>query len=92
MSNPLTKVELDVSEEELAELAALDADTVGQHIMDKLTDYTLSLEALGLNPEILMAALLQVYCDVASDYGDRDTYEEQLNVALEDEWPEQWIH
>ena len=88
----LERVTLEATEEELTELAGCSADQVGEYIIDRIHDYCDSLEALNLNPEILMAALLQVYCDVACDYGDRSAYTEQLEFALEDEWDEHSIH
>ena len=88
----LERVTLEATEEELTELAGCSADQVGEYIIDRIHDYCDSLEALKLNPEILMAALLQVYCDVACEYGDRSSYTEQLEFALEDEWDEHTIH
>ena len=88
----LERVELAVTEEELAELAGCSADQIGEYVIDRIYDYCLSLEALKLNPEIMMAALLQVYCDVACEHGDRSIYTEQLEFALEDEWEEHIIH
>jgi len=88
----LERVELEVTEEELAELAGCSADMVGEYIIDRIHDYCDSLDALKLNPEIMMAALLQVYCDRACDYGDRSIYTEQLEFALEDEWEEHIVH
>lgn len=88
----LERVELAVTEEELAELAGCSDDQVGEYVIDRIHEYCDSLEALKLNPEILMAALLQVYCDVAVEHGDRASYTEQLEFALEDEWEEHLIH
>ena len=88
----LERVTLEATEEELAELKGCSADMIGEYVIDRLHDYCLSLEALNLNPEILMAALLQVYCDVACEHGDRSSYTEQLEFALEDEWEEHSIH
>jgi hypothetical protein len=88
----LERVELEVTEEELTELAGCSADQIGEYVIDRIHDYCLSLEALKLNPEIMMAALLQVYCDVACEHGDRSAYQEQLEFALEDEWEEHLIH
>ena len=92
MSNPIDKISLDFTEAELAELAELTGEAAGELVIDRMLGYCDQLEAAGLDPVILMAALLQVYCDVSCESGDREAYEEQLNVALEDEWPEQWIH
>ena len=88
----LERVTLEATEEELAELKGCSADMIGEYVIDRLHDYCDSLEALNLNPEILMAALLQVYCDVAVEHGDRSSYTEQLEFALEDEWEEHSIH
>ena len=88
----LERVELEVTEEELKELAACDAESVGEYVIDRIHDYCDSLQDLNINPEILMAALLQVYCDVACEHGDRSAYTEQLEFALEDEWEEHTIH
>ena len=88
----LERVTLEATEEELAELKGCSADQIGEYVIDRLHDYCDSLEALNLNPEILMAALLQVYCDVACEHGDRASYTEQLEFALEDEWEEHSIH
>jgi hypothetical protein len=88
----LERVELEVTEEELAELAGCSADQIGEYVIDRIQEYCDSLEALKLNPEIMMAALLQVYCDVACEHGDRSAYTEQLEFALEDEWEEHSIH
>ena len=88
----LERVELEVTEEELAELAGCSADQIGEYVIDRLQEYCDSLEALKLNPEIMMAALLQVYCDVACEHGDRSAYTEQLEFALEDEWAEHTVH
>lgn len=92
MTNPLTKVELTVTEEELQELAQCDAESVGEYIIDRIDDYVLELEKLNLNPEIVMAALLQVYCNVAVDHNMREEFEEQLSFALEEPWETQIIH
>ena len=88
----LERVTLEATEEELTELAGCSADQVGEYIIDRIHDYCDSLEALKLNPEIMMAALLQVYCDVACEHGDRSAYTEQLEFALEDEWEEHIVH
>ena len=88
----LERVELEVTEEELDELKGCSADMVGEYVIDRIHDYCDSLAALKLNPEIMMAALLQVYCDLACDYGDRSIYTEQLEFALEDEWEEHIVH
>jgi hypothetical protein len=88
----LERVELLVTEEELTELAGCSADQIGEYVIDRIHDYCESLEALNLNPEIMMAALLQVYCDVACEHGDRSAYREQLEFALDDEWEEHSIH
>lgn len=92
MSSAIEKIELEFTEEELAELAAMDGEIVGDAIIERLHTYCDTLSGIGLNPEIIIAALLQVYCDQACELGDRKLYEEQLGVALEDEWPEHWIH
>jgi hypothetical protein len=92
MTNPIAALELSFTEEELAELACLDAEAIGEQVMAKLTDFILDLEALNLNPEILMAALLQVYCDTACEHGDRTLYEEHLIAAAEEEWEERTVH
>ena len=92
MSNPIDKISLDFTEAELAELAELTGEAAGELVIDRMLNYCDQLEAVGLDPVILMAALLRVYCDVSCEHGDRAVYEEQLEVALEDEWPEQWIH
>ena len=88
----LERVTLEVTEEELKELAECDAESVGEYVIDRIMDYCDSLAALKINPEILMAALLQVYCDVACEHGDRSAYREQLEFALDDEWEEHSIH
>jgi hypothetical protein len=88
----LERVTLEATEEELKELAECDAESVGEYVIDRIQDYCLSLEALNINPEILMAALLQVYCDVACEHGDRAAYTEQLEFALQDEWEEHTVH
>jgi hypothetical protein len=92
MSNAIEKIELEFTEEELVELAEMSGDVAGEEIIIRLQTYCDTLAGIGLNPEILMAALLEVYCTQACEMGDRSLYEEQLNIALEDEWPEQWIH
>ena len=88
----LERVELAVTEEELAELAGCSADQIGEYVIDRVQDYCDSLADLKLNPAIMMAALLQVYCDVACEHGDRSAYREQLEFALDDEWEEHSIH
>jgi len=88
----LERVTLEATEEELTELAGCSADQIGEYVIDRIQEYCDSLEALKLNPEIMMAALLQVYCDVACEHGDRTAYTEQLEFALEDEWEEHSIH
>jgi hypothetical protein len=92
MSNPIDKIPLEFTEAEAAEIAELTGEAAGELVIDRMLSYCDQIEALGLDPVIIMAALLQVYCDVSCEYGDRTVYEEQLTVALEDEWPEQWIH
>jgi len=88
----LERVELEVTEEELKELAECDAESVGEYVIDRIQDYCDSLADLNINPEILMAALLQVYCDVACEHGDRAAYTEQLEFALDDIWEEHTVH
>jgi hypothetical protein len=88
----LERVTLEVTEEELKELAECDAESVGEYVIDRIHDYCDTLQELNINPEILMAALLQVYCDVACEHGDRPAYTEQLEFALQDEWEEHTVH
>jgi hypothetical protein len=92
MTNPLTRVELTVTDEELQELKDCDAESVGEYIIDRIDDYVLALEQLNINPEIVMAALLQVYCNVAVDHNQREEFEDQLTFALEEPWETQIIH
>jgi hypothetical protein len=92
MSNPIDKISLKFTESELAELAELTGEAAGELVIDRILCYCDQLEAVGLDPVIIMSALLQAYCDVSCEYGDRAVYEEQLEIALEDDWPEQWIH
>ena len=88
----IEEVELVVTEEDLAELRKCHEESVGEYIIDRVQEYCDTILEMKLSPDVLMAALLQVYCEVAEEHGDRATYMEQLNYALEEQWEPVTLH
>lgn len=88
----IEEIELVVTEEDLEELKKCHEESVGEYIIDRVQEYCDAILAMKLSPDVLMAALLQVYCDVAIEHGDEVTYREQLNFALEEEWEPITLH
>jgi hypothetical protein len=46
----------------------------------------------GVDPSIMSTVLLTVYCEQMCDLGDRASYEQQLEAALDDTWEEHSLH
>lgn len=79
-----TEPEVDVSQ--------LTPDQQADLLTEALSRFTETLLAQGFDPEVLAPILLEQFASIMCDLGDRQAYEEVLEMALEDEWPEHWLH
>lgn len=77
---------------EVKDLASLDLEDQAEIIAQALEHFCSEIEAKGMDPAILDAMLLAVFSQRMADVGDRASYEELLNSALEDEWEEHSLH
>jgi hypothetical protein len=71
-------------------------DMSEQDIVDIVCDHLAvlcnQLEQQGTNPELVTAGLFRLFAERMCDSGDRDTYDNVLEMALEDQWEEVTIH
>jgi hypothetical protein len=85
--------ELESSSQQLAEAATeLTAEQQLELMIETLEEFCGNLEANGVHHAVLDAALLTVYAGRFAERGDRDSYEAQLESALEEPWDEVTIH
>lgn len=78
--------------EEPVDLGELDMEQQVEVVSLALEHFCEELEARGLEPAMIDALLLAVFSQRMADLGDRATYEEMLNNALDDPWDEHSIH
>jgi hypothetical protein len=71
----------DLSEEQIVDIVCNSLDTLCTTLAER-----------GLDPELITASLLRTFADRMCDSNDRETYEEVLQLALEDEWEEVTLH
>jgi hypothetical protein len=61
-------------------------------ICNSLDTLCATLEQRGLDTELITASLMRTFADRMCEANDRETYEEVLQLALEDEWEEITLH
>ena len=92
MTSPLDKLPLEFTDDEIKELENSTLEAAAEEIIDRVTDFFETLEEIGFDPLVLMSAALQVYCTLAASHGDRELYDEQLEIAASDEWESATVH
>lgn len=73
-------------------LSELDLDQQAEAIAQGILEFCGDLESRTIDPSIINAVLLRVFCERMADEGDRQGFEELLEMALEEPWAEHTIH
>lgn len=74
------------------DVSNLSEEQVVDIVCNSLDTLCTSLAARGLAQELITASLLRMFADRMCDSNDRETYEEVLQLALEDPWDEITLH
>jgi len=74
------------------DIAGLSEEQVVDLVCTSLDTLCTTLAERGLDPELITASLLRTFADRMCESNDRATYEEVLQLALEDEWEEITLH
>ena len=61
-------------------------------ICDSLDKLCTTLVERGMDEELVTASLFRLFAERMADSGDRETYEEVLEIALEEPWEEIVLH
>ena len=86
------KLELETVSAIESEVKGLNEEQIVDYICLSLDTLCARLEAAGLDPELVTASLFRLFAEHMCESGDRATYEEVLELALEDQWEEVTLH
>lgn len=78
--------------EGLDAISELELEQQAEAIGGGLIEFCANLESKGIDPAVLNAVLLRVFCERMADEGDRRGFEELLELALEEPWDQHTIH
>jgi hypothetical protein len=81
-----------VEDTTLDSISDLELEQQADAIAQALLEFCENLEQKALDPSLLNAVLLRVFCERMADLGHRQDFEELLEMALEEPWDEHTIH
>jgi hypothetical protein len=86
------KVQVEETPVPAFDVAGLSEEQIVDIICNSLDTLCATLEQRGLDTELITASLMRTFADRMCESNDRATYEEVLQLALEDQWEEVTIH
>jgi hypothetical protein len=76
----------------LDSISELEIEQQAEAIAHGLLEFCDNLQSKGIDPAVLNAVLLRVFCERMADEGDRQGFEELLEMAMEEPWDEHTLH
>lgn len=78
--------------EAAVDVSVLTLDQQADLLAQALGAFTDNLVTQGFSQEVVAAVWFEHWQTLMCDLGDRPAFEEMLEMALEDDWPEHWVH